>query len=422
MNMPNTAYVPPAQTRLPTDKKYRNVKLRAQVRALLLIVPLVAFLAAFFLFPIAQMLSRSVDTTAVATPLAQVHGELRDWSGDGTPSEAAYRALGIELMALDDRDELGPVARELSYHYTGFEGLLRKTVRKLGAASESKETWKSRFVAIDSRWGTPELWGIIKHSTDKFTAGNLLGAVDLRQTAAGGIALQPPDQRLYIAVSANTLVISVGATLACLLLGFPVAHLLATARRSTTTVLMMLVLLPFWTSLLVRTSGWLVILQTNGPLIDLLVWLHLFADDARPQLAYTRFASIVAMTHILLPFMILPLYSVMKGVSKDYVRAARSLGAGPVKAFFSVYVPQVTPGIAAGAMMVFISALGFYITPALVGGSQGQMLGNLIAYHMQSSLNWGLAAALSVGLLLLVAIIFWMFRTLSGAEFLGAPK
>ncbi|WP_087733939.1 ABC transporter permease [Paraburkholderia piptadeniae] len=422
MNMPNTAYVPPAAAPLPTDRQYRHVKLRAQVRALILILPLVAFLVAFFLFPIVQMLYRSVDTSAVAMPLAQVHAELGNWSGEGTPPEAAYRALGKDLMALDDRDELGPVVRELSYRYTGFEGLLRKTVRQLNGSDGTQETWKSKFVGIDPRWGTPEPWGVIKHSSGKMTAQNLLAAVDLRQTATGGVALQPADQRLYIAVFINTIVISVSATLACLLLGFPVAHLLATSRRSTATVLMMLVLLPFWTSLLVRTSGWLVILQTNGPLVDLLVWLHIVSNNARPQLAYTRFASIVAMTHILLPFMILPLYSVMKGVSKDYVRAACSLGAGPVKAFFSVYIPQVVPGIAAGAMMVFISALGFYITPALVGGSQGQMVGNLIAYHMQSSLNWGLAAALSVGLLVLVADIFWMFRTLASAELVGAPK
>ncbi|MBN3830356.1 ABC transporter permease [Burkholderia sp. Ac-20344] len=420
--MPDTAYVPPAAPPVHTDRQYRHVKLRAQVRALLLILPLVAFLVAFFLLPIAQMLYRSVDASAVALPLAQVHAELANWSGEGAPSEGAYKALGKELMTLDDRDELGQVARELSYRYTGFEGLLRKTVRHLEESGGTPGTWKSRFVGIDPRWGTPEPWGVIKYSSGKITAQNLLAAVDLRQTATGSVAIQPEDQRLYLAVFTNTLVISVSATLACLLLGFPVAHLIATARRRTATVLMMLVLLPFWTSLLVRTSGWLVILQTNGPLEDLLVWLHVVADSARPQLAYTRFASIVAMTHILLPFMILPLYSVMKGVSKDYVRAACSLGAGPVKAFFSVYIPQVVPGIAAGAMMVFISALGFYITPALVGGSEGQMVGNLIAYHMQSSLNWGLAAALSVGLLLLVADIFWMFRTLASAELVGAPK
>ncbi|WP_107152100.1 ABC transporter permease [Trinickia symbiotica] len=422
MNMPNTAYVPPTAPSLPTDRQYRHVKLRAQFRALLLILPLVAFLAAFFLFPIVQMLYRSVDTTTVAIPLAEVHAQLKNWSGENSPPEGAYRALAKDLLTLDDHDELGPVARELSYRYAGFEGLLRKTVRQLDGNQGTQGTWKHRFVDIDPRWGTPEPWGVIKHSSGTITAQNLLAAVDLRQTATGSVALQPADQRLYLSVFTNTLVISVSATLACLLLGFPVAHLLSTARRSTATVLMMLVLLPFWTSLLVRTSGWLVILQTNGPLVDLLVWLRMVAENARPQLAYTRFASIVAMTHILLPFMILPLYSVMKGISKDYVRAARSLGAGPVKAFFSVYIPQVVPGIGAGAMMVFISALGFYITPALVGGSQGQMVGNLIAYHMQSSLNWGLAAALSVGLLVLVAGIFWMFRTLASAELLGAPK
>jgi putative spermidine/putrescine transport system permease protein len=131
---------------------------------------------------------------------------------------------------------------------------------------------------------------------------------------------------------------------------------------------------------------------------------------------YNMFGTVVAMTHILLPFMILPLFSVMKSIDPSFMRAATSLGASPFTAFIRVYLPQTKPGIAAGSLLVFILAIGYYITPALVGGRTGQMISNFIAYHMQQSLNWGLAAALAVILLIIVLILYWLFNRIIGID------
>jgi putative spermidine/putrescine transport system permease protein len=179
---------------------------------------------------------------------------------------------------------------------------------------------------------------------------------------------------------------------------------------------MIFVLLPFWTSLLVRTTSWIALLQSQGVLNDVFVALGVTADDQRLQLIYNQAGTIIAMTHILLPFMILPLYSVMKTIPPSYLRAARSLGADQVTAFRRVYVPQTVPGIGAGSLLVFILAVGYYITPALVGGQSGQLISNIIAFHMESTLNWNLAAALGGILLVGVVLLYWTYNRLIGVD------
>jgi putative spermidine/putrescine transport system permease protein len=202
----------------------------------------------------------------------------------------------------------------------------------------------------------------------------------------------------------------------CLLLGYPVAWLLANLPNKSANMLMILVLLPFWTSLLVRTSAWKVLLQEQGVINDVLVAIGLVADDSRLQLINNQFGTITAMTHILLPFMILPLYSVMKTIPPSYLRAAKSLGATDWTAFWRVYFPQSIPGIGAGAILVFILSIGFYITPELVGGTKGVFISNRIAYHISSSLNWGLAAALGTILLAAVMLLYWAYDKIVGID------
>ncbi|HEY0275070.1 MAG TPA: ABC transporter permease, partial [Paenirhodobacter sp.] len=166
----------------------------------------------------------------------------------------------------------------------------------------------------------------------------------------------------------------------------------------------------------VRTTSWMVLLQQQGVVNDILVWLGLIRNDQRLEMMYNQTGTIIAMTHILLPFTILPLYSVMKTIPPAYVRAARSLGATSWTAFRRVYLPQTLPGVGAGGLLVFILAMGYYITPALVGGADGQMISNMIAFHMQKSLNWSLAAALSAILLAIVLIFFWIYDRLVGID------
>ena len=177
---------------------------------------------------------------------------------------------------------------------------------------------------------------------------------------------------------------------------------------------MILVLLPFWTSLLVRTAAWVVLLQREGPINGVLQALRITEQPL--QLIYNRFGLYVAMTHVLLPFMILPLYSVMRAIPPQLMRAAASLGARPVRAFAQVYLPQTAPGIGAGCLLVFILAIGYYITPALVGGTDDQMISYFIAFFTNQTMNWGMAAALGAVLLAATLILFALYARLVGLD------
>jgi putative spermidine/putrescine transport system permease protein len=173
-------------------------------------------------------------------------------------------------------------------------------------------------------------------------------------------------------------------------------------------------LLPFSTSILVRTTAWVVLLQTNGLINDLMMWLGLLSE--RVQLIYNRGGTILAMTHIQLPFTVLPIYSVMKTISPTHMRAARSLGAGPFHAFWRVYFPQTLPGVGAGCLLTFILCLGYYITPALVGGPLDQMVSYFVALYTNRELNWGMASALGAVLLAVTMVFYMVFNRLIGAD------
>jgi len=264
--------------------------------------------------------------------------------------------------------------------------------------------------------GDTEIWRIIQREGKPYTLSYYLSALDLTYDENGEIVGQSENQRIYAALFWRTLILSVVITGLTLLLGFPIAFLLSTLPLRYSNLLMIFVLLPFWTSLLVRTTAWIVLLQQQGVINEMLVSVGILGDDNRISMIYNQTGTIIAMTHILLPFMVLPLYSVMKGIPPSYVRAARSLGANPWTAFWKVYFPQTIPGIGAGAVLVFIISIGYYITPALVGGRSGQMISNLIAYHMQDSLNWGLAAALGSILLAGVLILYWAYNRIVGID------
>jgi len=197
-------------------------------------------------------------------------------------------------------------------------------------------------------------------------------------------------------------------------LGYPVAHLLAILPAKYANVLMILVLLPFTTSILVRTTAWIVLLQTNGVINDILLALNLTTE--RVQLIFNRFGTVLAMTHIQLPFTILPIYSVMKSIPASHVRAARSLGAGPLTAFITVYLPQTMPGVGAGCLLTFILSLGYYITPALVGGPQDQMVSYFVALYTNKEMNWGQAAALGGILLFITLGLYAVFNRVVGID------
>ncbi len=174
--------------------------------------------------------------------------------------------------------------------------------------------------------------------------------------------------------------------------------------------------MPFWTSLLVRIVAWMIMLQQQGVVNDILVALGILSDDNRLSMMYNFTGTIIVMTQILLPFMILPIYSVMKTISPNYMKAAQNLGASPARAFIRVYMPQTLPGIGAGVLLVFIVAIGYYITPELVGGKDGRLIGNMVAYHMKNTLNWGLAASMGVLLLAGIMVLYWIYDKVVGID------
>ena len=256
----------------------------------------------------------------------------------------------------------------------------------------------------------------MRGASSSYTANFYLAALDRTRDSDGNITQVDEKRRVYVMLFERTFLLSLLITGICLVMAYPVAHLLATLPLRYSNLLMILVLLPFWTSLLVRTTSWIVLLQSQGVVNDALVGVGVLGDENRIQMIYNQMGTIIAMTHIMLPFMILPLYSVMRPINPSYVRAARSLGANSWTAFWRVYFPQTIPGIGAGVLLVFILAVGYYITPALVGGADGQLISNLIAFHMQKSLNWSMAAALASILLAGVLALYWLYDRLVGID------
>lgn len=394
--------------------RLRSAERRGRLRAYALVLPLLAFIVVTFVIPIVLVLVNSIANPTVAEVFPNTLAALsRGQSADEAPPEEVYAAFAGELKSSAASGELSKVASRLNYESSGMRSLLMRTARRLGSADGvAAGPWRAALVAIDPAWERRETWAVIRQAGEPYTLGYYLAALDLRRDADDQVVAQPEDVRIYVDAMGRTAWIGVLVTFFCLLAGYPVAYLLATLPPRLGNLLMICVLLPFWTSLLVRTTAWIIILQREGLLNDLLVNLGLL--DNRIQLVFNRFGVVTAMTHILLPFMILPIYSVMKQVPPSLVRAARSLGAGPVTAFVKVYLPQTMPGVSAGGLLVFILALGYYITPALVGGPTDQMLSYFIADHIGRSLNWGLASALGGLLLVGVLVLYAVYERLVG--------
>jgi len=390
---------------------------REKLRSLALIAPLLIFVLITFVAPIADMLFRSVENGIVADTLPKTVVALSEWDSQSgeLPDETVYAALYEDLLVAVDEKTHTRLGSRLNYEESGISSLFRKTGRRVKRMDEAGGPFKDQFIDADKDWGNIETWQVLQRFSPRYTSGYFLNAFDAHETA-NGVELKPEDERIYMFLFGRTLFLSCVITFSCLLLGYPIAFLLAALPLRTSNLLMILVLLPFWTSLLVRTSAWKVLLQQQGVINDFLVWTGLVSDAGRLVMINNQTGTIIAMTHILLPFMILPLYSVMKTISPSYVRAAKSLGANDWTAFWRVYFPQSVPGIGAGAVLVFILSIGYYITPELVGGTSGIFISNRIAYHISSSLNWGLAAALGTLLLVAVLMLFVVYDKIVGID------
>lgn len=396
----------------------RSLK-RKKRNALLLVTPLFLFVLFTFLFPIFNMLYNGVDNKIAQDILPTTIPVLAKWdskSGE-TPNEEVFKAFTTDAQIAANAKTINKLGKRLNYEKSGFSSLFRKTGRKLRKfdPEKLKTTYKENLIKIDKKWGRVATWEMIQRESGRYTKSYLLAAFDLEQKD-DKIQWRDDDSRIYLNLFKRTMLLSVVITLLTIVLGYPIAYLLASLKTKTSNLLMILVLLPFWTSLLVRTSAWIALLQKEGVVNSVLVYIGIIGDDGRLAMIHNSTGTIIAMTHILLPFMILPLFSVMKTINPSYVRAARSMGATSFTAFWRVYFPNTVAGIGAGGILVFILSIGFYITPALVGGTEGTMISNFIAYHISESLNWGLAAALGTLLLLLVLALYILYDKIVGID------
>ncbi|RWN26433.1 ABC transporter permease [Mesorhizobium sp.] len=382
---------------------FRRASLRKEVRLFALVAPLLIFLGLIFVIPIGWMLLSSIEDPEVSGALPNTANLIQRWDGAGLPSEEVIATLAIDIEHAAKDKTLGQAGMRLNSAIPGFQSLLTKTAEKL---SESQPGGALVALSeIDKRWTENRYWLAIRNAANKYSLFYFNSAFGFSNQGPAG-----DGQGFYLEVLVRTLWMTLVVTTACVIVGYPLAYFLATISPAWRNILILFVLLPFWTSLLVRTVAWFVLLQKHGVVNDVGIYLGLWSKPL--DLIYNRFSVYVAMTHVMLPFMVLPLYSVMLKIPKTYMNAAATLGARPFRAFKEVYLPLSFPGLGAGILLVFIVSLGFYITPALLGGPADQMLSYYIAQNASNLGNLGLAAALSVLLLSVVAVVIFVFGRL----------
>jgi putative spermidine/putrescine transport system permease protein len=441
---------------VPLKESLKKSLRRTKIRSFLLLLAPLLFLLIMFVTPIGSLLSRSVDDTSINIVLPETFVQYELWDDKSQiPNEEMFAAVINDIRATHKMEDskgknigknlLGKAGTRMTYEFSGWRSLLLKTVKSATAVNKrSKEEvkpykweapYKEKMIKRDKRWGKVEFWQSLGAMKDPYTMGYYLNAVDLRYDANKNIIEKKEHLKIYKTIWMRTLQVSLMVTIFCLILAYPVSYLLATLPMRTSNLLMICVLMPFWTSLLVRIVAWMIMLQQNGVVNDTLVGILpcfegmvnlpffgetnidlCFGDEDRIPMMYNFAGTIIVMTQVLLPFMILPIYSVMRGIPPSYMKAAQNLGATPTRAFIRVYMPQSVPGIGAGCILVFIVAIGYYITPELVGGKDGLMIGNFVAREMQQTLNWGLAAAMGAILLAAVLILYWAYDRLIGID------
>ncbi|WP_347310808.1 ABC transporter permease [Defluviimonas sp. SAOS-178_SWC] len=382
---------------------------RSTVVGLALIAPLSLVIILFLLLPLSRFLSLSANNTEAAGWLSHTSAALAGWSGEELPSDDAYAAIAKDVRG--NAELTSKLAARLNFFEGGMISLLRRTSAKIDSIPPTRDG----FVAFHKDWGDLETWRSIYLVSQPLLIEHYLNALDLRAdnpTRVTSIEQQPERQRIFQGLWLRTILVALVVICACTLIGYPLAFYLSRARGFAFMLGMGMVLLPFWTPLLARITSWQVLLETTGVIPTALAASGLI-EGRMPALFNNLFATILVMTYVLLPFAVLPTYAVMNRVSPSLFRAALTLGASPGRAFFQVYLPQTLPGVIAGSILIFVFSFGFYLTPELVGGPGGSLIGNQIAYHFSKSLNWGLAAALSGLLLVIIAAAALLLRSIA---------
>jgi putative spermidine/putrescine transport system permease protein len=397
---------------VPLMVKLKRAERRQRLQALALIVPLALFLLLVFIFPLAGMLVRSVENPEVADTLPKTVAALHGWDGKAAPGEPVFVALSQDLQQAYENKTVANAAKRLNSEISGYRSLVMNTARKMPLTDAA--SMREGFVAIDARWGELPYWHAIARNTGRYTSYYLLAAVDHQIDDQGNIVATDPQQAVFLPILGRTLWMSLVVTVICIGLGYPLAYLLASLPARQSNLLMIMVLLPFWTSVLVRVAAWIVLLQNEGLINKTLIAVGITHEPI--QLVFNQVGVYIAMVHIMLPFMILPVYSVMKGIPVVYVKAAISLGSHPFAAFWRIYFPQTLAGLGAGSLLVFIITIGYYITPALLGSPKEQMMSYFVAFYTNVTINWGMAAALGTLLLLVTLILYAVYSRLIGTS------
>ncbi|MEC5291533.1 ABC transporter permease [Aurantimonas sp. C2-6-R+9] len=379
----------------------------AGLRSAALVLPLVLFLGVFFFWPLATMLATAVSDDAVGKAFPTTAAALSSWDGAVPPDAAIQTAVATDLRVIEDRSVLGDAVRRLNSAVPGFRSLITKTYRTVRQNADAPLD----LTAIDAQWGDPAVWRGFARAVPPYTDRNLLAAVDLQRGPDGDIRQVGEAASANRVIMVRTFVIAASVTALCAAIGLPYAMLIAGAGGWVRTLLLLAVLLPLWTSLLVRTAAWVVLLQNNGLVNGFLQTFGLI-DHPLP-LIFNRAGVVIAMTHVLLPFMVLPIYSVLLTIPSNLMPAAATLGANPLRAFRHVLFPLVLPGLMSGSLLVFMVALGYYITPALVGGAEDQMISSVIAFYATGTANWGMAAALGIILLAATLVLYAVYGRFS---------
>ncbi len=402
---------------IPLELSLKKAERKNKIKAFLLVTPLLLFLFITYVFPIGEMFTRSVDDKMVTNMLPKTFKAMEKWDGKELPPEEVFAGFYFDFKVLVENQTQGKLGQRLNKEKNGFNSIVKKLMRQIKRNKiDETVSIKEQIMKVHKRWRTVEYWQAIKRTAPPYTMAKYLKGMDMYFAPDGSIAQVDEDRRIHRILWLRTLEIALFVTIFCFLMGYPIAHLLATLPMKYSNLLMICVLLPFWTSLLVRTASWMILLQQQGLVNDFIVMIGLVADDNRPTMMYNKVGTYVAMTQILLPFMVLPLYSVMKTISPSLMRAGKSLGGTPFVAFWKIYFPLTIPGIGAGCLLVFILAIGYYITPALVGGASGTLISNQIAYHMKATLDWSFASAMGLMLLSGVLVIYWIYNKLVGVD------
>ncbi len=405
-------------------KKQASKTMRRQLRranrarrfwAAALVAPLFVMVVVFFALPILGLLTGAVHSPEYVQTFprsAEVVSQTDSFE------EPFYEALYQDLLSAYETRSTGVAGRRLNQDLPGFSSMLRSATRAaVSGDAPPAGGYRDWFAAQDPNWVAPKYQNAIRRSVPVYTDIFLLKSMDLERGPDGSISFVPEGQDLFIDVFIRTIWISLQVTLICAVLGYPLAWALTRATTFWRGIMLLGVLFPFWTSLLVRTAAWMILLQREGPLNTMLLGSGII--DSPLTMVFNRFGTIVALTHILLPFLVLPLYSVMRSIPNDYMRAAKGLGARPARAFIGVFVPQTMPGLSAGAVLVFIMTVGYYITPALLGGPNDQMISYFIAFYVNDTINWGLAAALALNLIVVTMVLYFVYQKVTGTTRIG---